>query len=80
MPDVEPFTVGKKLPSALVIFSSAISYMLPVVAIFIGMLDGETFPPSNLVWVVIIIAGVFLMNRPIKKKDGISPQNNVKVA
>ena len=60
------------------IFSSAIAYMLPVVAIFIGVLDGESFAMINLVWVAIIITGVFLMNRPVRIKPENSPQNNVK--
>lgn len=62
------------------IFSSAISYMLPVVAIFIGVSDGETFPPANLIWVGVIILGVFLMNRPPKNNLKNSPQNIVKEA
>jgi drug/metabolite transporter (DMT)-like permease len=60
------------------IFSSAIAYILPVVAIFIGVLDGEVFPLVNLFWVTLIIAGVFLMNRSTKKKAENSPQNIVK--
>ena len=60
------------------IFSSAIAYMLPVVAIFIGVMDGESFAKINLVWVAVIILGVFLMNRTSKKKALISPQNIVK--
>lgn len=60
------------------IFSSAIAYMLPVVAIFIGVLDGEDFPLINLIWVALIIGGVFLMNRSKIKKADNSPQNIVK--
>lgn len=60
------------------IFSSAIAYMLPIVAIFIGVMDGESFPMVNLIWVAVIITGVFLMNRPVKKKAENSPQNIVK--
>ena len=60
------------------IFSSAISYVLPVVAILIGVLDGESFPLINIFWVLLIIAGVFLMNRSSQKKAKISPQNIVK--
>jgi drug/metabolite transporter (DMT)-like permease len=58
------------------IFSSAIAYILPVVAIFIGVLDGENFPLINILWVSIIIGGVLLMNRsPEKMKQ--SGQNKV---
>lgn len=45
------------------IFSSAVAYMLPVVAVFTGVLDGEVFDPLNLIWVLVIISGVILMNR-----------------
>ena len=49
------------------IFASAVAYMLPVVAIFIGVLDGEEFDLINIIWVIVIIAGVYLMN---KKANG----------
>jgi len=51
------------------IFASAIAYMLPVVAIFIGVLDGEEFPATNYIWVVLILFGVLLMNQSKKKFD-----------
>lgn len=51
------------------IFASAIAYMLPVVAIFIGVLDGEEFPPTNYFWVALILLGVLLMNKSNKKID-----------
>ena len=48
------------------IFSSAVAYMLPVVATFIGVLDGEEFPLINLLWIALIIGGVYLMNKRSK--------------
>lgn len=51
------------------IFASAIAYMLPVVAIFIGVLDGEEFPANNFIWVALILFGVLLMNQSKKKFD-----------
>lgn len=48
------------------IFSSAVAYMLPVVAIFIGRLDGEIFPMTHLIWLALIIVGVFLMSKSKK--------------
>lgn len=45
------------------IFASAVAYMLPVVAIFIGVLDGEKFDWINIIWVIVIILGVYLMNK-----------------
>lgn len=49
------------------IFSSAIAYMLPIVAILLGQLDDESFPLINLIWAIVIIFGVYLMNRPNKR-------------
>lgn len=46
------------------IFSSAVSYMLPVVAIILGTFDGEAFYWANYFLVFIILGGVILMNRP----------------
>jgi drug/metabolite transporter (DMT)-like permease len=45
------------------IFASAVAYMLPVVAIFIGLLDGEDFGIWNYLFVPAILIGVYLMNR-----------------
>lgn len=51
------------------IFSSAVAYMLPVVAIFIGLLDGEKFPLINVLWVALILVGVFMMSKSPKKSE-----------
>lgn len=51
------------------IFSSAIAYMLPVVAIFIGLLDGEKFPWINVLYVGLILVGVFMMNKKVKPQQ-----------
>ncbi len=48
------------------IFASGVTYLIPLVAIFIGVLDGEAFALFNIVWVIIILVGVYLMNK--KKK------------
>ena len=45
------------------IFSSAVAYMIPVVAIIFGLLMGEEFALVNIVWVMFIIVGVYLINR-----------------
>ena len=49
------------------IFASAVAYMLPIVAIFIGVLDGEKFGWMNYLYVPAIILGVYLMNRSNSK-------------
>ena len=48
------------------IFASGVTYLIPLVAIFIGVLDGEKFALFNILWVIIILMGVYLMNK--KKK------------
>lgn len=54
------------------IFASAVTYLIPVVAVFIGVLAGDEFQLINIVWVIIIILAVYLMNKksriPVNKK------------
>jgi len=54
------------------IFASGVTYLIPVVAVFIGVLAGDEFQLINILWVIIIIAAVYLMNKksrlPINKK------------
>lgn len=52
------------------IFASSVTYMIPIVAIIWGIIDGEVFKPSYLVWFVLIIGGVLLVNaNPHRKKN-----------
>lgn len=44
------------------IFASSVTYIIPVVAIVWGIIDGEVFKLSYLIWFTIIILGVFLVN------------------
>jgi len=46
-----------------VIFSASVTYLIPVVAILVGIAAGEAFKSQYLLWFVLIIAGVFLVNR-----------------
>lgn len=45
------------------IFASGVTYLIPVVAVIIGVFAGEKFALFNLVWVALIISGVYLMNK-----------------
>jgi drug/metabolite transporter (DMT)-like permease len=45
------------------IFASGVTYLIPVVAVFIGVMAGENFDLFNLVWVALILVGVYLMNK-----------------
>jgi len=46
------------------VFASMTTYLIPIVATLWGILDGERLLPSMLVSVLIILAGVYLINRP----------------
>jgi drug/metabolite transporter (DMT)-like permease len=45
------------------VFASSVTYLMPVVALIWGLLDGETFGPLQIVASVIILLGVYLANK-----------------
>ena len=50
------------------VFASSVTYLIPIVAILWGVLDGERFTVSYVLWILLILAGVFLVNaRPYAK-------------
>lgn len=49
-----------------ILFAASITYLIPVVSIFWGVIDGEAFSLTYLLWIIVIIAGVFLVNPPLK--------------
>jgi len=55
------------------IFASGVTYLIPVVAVFIGVLAGEKFDLFNLIWVAIILFGVYLMNKKSRKTANKTP-------
>jgi len=50
------------------VFASSVTYLIPIVAIFWGVLDGEEFKLVYLVWIGMILCGVFLVNLKHPKK------------
>lgn len=46
------------------LFASTVTYMMPIVSIFWGMIDGESFLAVYLLWIALILAGVYMANRP----------------
>lgn len=44
------------------IFASSVTYMIPIVAISWGIIDGEIFKVGYLIWIALIIVGVLLVN------------------
>lgn len=49
-----------KMTSAL--FASSVTYMIPVVAIMWGIIDGEAFELNYILWILLILGGVYLVN------------------
>ncbi len=49
------------------VFASSVTYLIPVVAIIWGIIDGEVFKPIYILWFVLIIIGVMLVNIKSKK-------------
>ena len=45
------------------VFSSSVTYIIPLVAIFWGVLDGEKLSTLQIFWGVIILLGVYLVNK-----------------
>lgn len=48
------------------VFASSVTYTLPIVALFWGLLDGEVFTLNQLFATIIILAGVYLANKKSK--------------
>jgi drug/metabolite transporter (DMT)-like permease len=52
------------------VFASSVTYLMPVIAILWGLLDGEPFRLVYIVWINLIMAGVVLVNtRTLNLKD-----------
>jgi drug/metabolite transporter (DMT)-like permease len=45
------------------LFSASVTYLVPIVAIFWGVLDGETISLRHIISIIIILFGVYLINR-----------------
>jgi len=58
---------NKLIKMTNVMFATSITYLIPVVALFWGIFDGESFGIINLLWISVIIVGVVLVNASSKK-------------
>lgn len=45
------------------IFASSVTYLIPIVAIIWGIVDGETIFPMQLLFISLIITGIYLVNK-----------------
>lgn len=53
---------NKLIKTSGVLFAASVTYLMPVVALFWGIIDGEIFEPVYLLWIAIILLGVFMVN------------------
>jgi drug/metabolite transporter (DMT)-like permease len=45
------------------LFAASVTYLIPIVAIAWGMLDGEKILPVSYLWMALILAGILLVNK-----------------
>lgn len=50
------------------IFAASVTYIIPIFAVFWGILDGENIQVMDFVWILIILTGVYLVNKKRKHK------------
>jgi len=48
------------------LFAASVTYLIPIVAIILGLLDGETFRPVQGIGVVLILAGVYFVGKKVR--------------
>jgi drug/metabolite transporter (DMT)-like permease len=46
------------------LFASTVTYMMPIVSIVWGVIDGESFLLVYVLWILLILVGVFMSNTP----------------
>ncbi|MFT4736930.1 MAG: drug/metabolite transporter (DMT)-like permease [Cyclobacteriaceae bacterium] len=51
------------------VFTSSVTYFIPIVAVVWGILDGEFLALMHILGMVFIVAGVYIANRKSKSKD-----------
>lgn len=54
---------NKMIQTTSAVFASSVTYLIPIVAIFWGILDGEVLMPLHYVCIFTILVGVFISNR-----------------
>jgi drug/metabolite transporter (DMT)-like permease len=63
------------------LFASSVTYLIPVVAMFWGIFDGEDVQLLHFVWIALILLGVYLVNKkvavplPMKEADPTASKN-----
>lgn len=62
------FAFNKLIKMASPVFAASVTYIIPVVAVLWGIIDGEPFEWIYVVWISLIILGVFLVNYTYRKR------------
>ena len=57
------FLFNKMVKISSTIFSSSVTYLIPIIAIFWGLMDGETILLHHVFGSITILAGIILINR-----------------
>jgi hypothetical protein len=50
------------------LFSVSVTYLIPIFAILWGLIDGESINVLQLLWMIVILLGVFLVNKSEEKR------------
>ena len=50
------------------LFASSVTYLIPIVAVIIGSIFGESISISQITSMVVVLIGIFVANRKIKKR------------
>jgi drug/metabolite transporter (DMT)-like permease len=45
------------------IFGASVTYIIPLIAIMWGVVDGEPFTINHLLWITVILVGIYLVNK-----------------
>jgi len=49
------------------VFASSVTYLIPIIALTWGIIDGESFEWIYLIWILLVLVGVYLVNRKIER-------------
>jgi drug/metabolite transporter (DMT)-like permease len=60
---------NKLIKITSVLFASSVTYLIPIVAIMWGVIDGEPFYEGYLFWIGMIFLGLYLVNKQGMKKN-----------
>jgi len=57
------FAFNKLVKLASPVFAASVTYLIPIVAISWGAIDGEKMTPVSFIWMGVILLGIFLVNK-----------------